>query len=196
MKLLNIFAVAGMTAAVVALLLAAGCSSEPAGTQASVTPSQGFDFTGYVLAPSELPAGLIPIAKAPMKANDTGTIMNEYGWQDGFRVLYQTPMATPTAAGVIEQDIVRFPPGNASAIIGAYKSLFQNSTKSGKVLLLPDPGIGDQSLAVKITTSGANYFYEIAFEKSDLYEQFTLTGTPDDYQNLLKIAEQAGTKIR
>jgi hypothetical protein len=199
MKSLKVISSVGITAAVIALLLVAGCSSLQTGLPVPATATysqQRSDFAGYVLGPDELPTGFMVIAQAPLGEKDVDVIMKAYQWQEGYRVLYQSPGAKTTTEGIIEQYIVRFPAGNASAVIGAYESYFQNLTPSGKIIILPDPGIGDRSSAVKITTgNGGDAQYNIEFAKSDLYELFTFTGSPDEYQNLVKVAEQAETKI-
>lgn len=187
---------------VIAAIFLSGCtspSSIPAKSPVSSTTDT--EFTHLLLAPEDLPMGLIRAFDGPMQASDITDIMRKYGLLRGYRALYADTVPLMDKTKIMEQDIMVFNGANASVMLDEYQKSLTGIKKQNIVVLpLPDPNIGDKSFALKISTVGPTgaetQHYVFGFAQSGLIEIITMEGTPETYPTLLQVTERAAEKAR
>lgn len=189
------------TILIIVAIIFSGCtsiSSLPVQSPTSVTTDTKFDH--LLLSSADLPEGLVRAGDGPMPASDFTEPMRRFDVQGAHRALYADVIPLSDKSNVMEQNILIFNGVNASAMLKEYNNSF-NAKKSNRYtpLYLPNPNIGENSFAVKVTTispSGAEINnYVIGFVKSGIFEVFSMQGTPETYQSFLKVAELAADKI-
>jgi hypothetical protein len=187
---------------VMAALFLSGCtstSSIPVQSPASSTTDT--QFTHLLLAPEDLPMGLIRAFDGPMQSSDITNTMRNYGLSRGYRALYADTIPLMDKTKIMEQDIMVFNGANASVMLDEYKKSLTSIKKQNIVVLpLPDPNIGDKSFAVKISTVGPSgvetQHYVLGFVQSGIFEVISMEGTPETYPALLHVTERAAEKAR
>jgi len=176
-----------------------GCTSlSPATSLAS--SSADTDFDHLLLSPEDLPQGLILAAGGPMQASEITESMKRFGALEGYRALYTDMISLTDKSKVMEQDIIIVNGPNASAMLDEHlKSFTATTSKTSTALQMTDPGIGEKSFAVKITTTGPSgaetTYYAVGFVRSGILEILSAEGTPATYPAFLKLAERAAEKI-
>ncbi|MDO9323978.1 MAG: hypothetical protein Q7T80_03365 [Methanoregula sp.] len=174
-------------------------------TSSVPSPSSSLTTTGSVfdpllLSPADLPQGLARVAYGPVPAAEFTDSMTQLGVQGAYLALYADEIPPTDKANVMEQVILKFSGANASAMLKEQNNSFtMRKSNAYTPLFLPDPEIGENSFAVKVTitepTGAELNYYTIGFVKSGIFELFSMKGTPDTYQGFLKTAERAAEKI-
>lgn len=176
-----------------------GCTSPSPAPSLVSSPAEA-DFDHLLLSTEDLPQGLILAAGGPMQASDITGSMKRFGARGGYRALYTDAIPLTDKSKVMEQDIIIVNGPNASAMLDEHRKSFTATTsKISTALQMTDPGIGEKSFAVKITTtspSGADTtYYAVGFVRSGIFEVLSAEGTPATYPAFLQIAERAAEKI-
>jgi hypothetical protein len=179
-----------------------GCTSgSPVAVQPPGSSATETEFDHLLLSPADLPEGLVRAGDGPLQASKVTDTMRKYGWQRGYRALYSDAIPLTDKTKVIEQDIMIFTRANASAMLDEHKKSFTGiKSKDITVLPLPDPGLGEKSFAIKVTSPGTagveTHYYVVGFVQSDIYEVISAVGEPATYRTLLSVAERAAEKAR
>jgi hypothetical protein len=169
--------------------------------QSPISSAADPSFNHLLLAPEDLPLGLVRAADGPMPASAVTGTMRNFGIIRGYRTLYADTIPLTEKSKVMEQDIMVFPGTNASAMLDEHKKSFGAIQSQNIVALpLPDPNLGERSFALKISSqdpSGAEtHHYIFGFVQSGMYEVISMEGTPETYPALVHIAERAAAKAR
>ena len=190
-----------VTFLVIASVSFAGCTTQtppaspvPNNTLSAIEPSQ------MILSSSELPANFTLLEKAERNVSEMRAWSLDHGWKKGYYATFlKNDPAQPGT--VFEQVISVYPKENITLIIPDTMSSFKNWTleeTSANLTyeVLPVPGIGDASGALKISDTGDNtQWYLITFVKKDVYQEIVTNGTAADYETLRKLAGSAAAKI-
>ncbi|WP_372961163.1 hypothetical protein [Methanoregula sp.] len=190
-----------MTFLVIFSVSFAGCTTQappasplPGNNLSAIEPSQ------MVFASSDIPANFTLVEKAERNVSEMRAWAVDHGWKKGYYAVYLKN--DPSQPGtVFEQIISVYPAENITLIIpdtmGAYKNwTIQETSANLSYEVLPVPGIGDSSSALKITDNGDNsLWYLITFVKKDVYQEIHTNGTAADYETLRKLADIAAAKI-
>ena len=190
-----------MTFLVIFSVSLAGCttqtpsaSSQPGNNLSAIEPSQ------MILSSSDIPANFTLLEKAERNVSEMRSWALDHGWKKGYYAAYLKN--DPSQPGtVFEQIISVYPKENITLIIpdtmSAYKNwTIQETSANLSYEVLPVPGIGDSSSAIKISDNGDNsQWYLITFVKKDVYQEIRINGTAADYETLHKLAGTAAAKI-
>jgi hypothetical protein len=186
---------------VITTIFLAGCTlpASPS-AQRPDSPSTDSGFAALLLTPEDLPQGIVRAGDGPMQTSDVTDTMTRLGWQKGHRTLYADGMPLTAKSIVMEQDIMIFNGANASVMLEEHKNSFTLIESNAVTALpLPDPDIGEKSFAVKVIATGSAGneidHYVLGFVKSDIYEVFSMTGTPAAYPTFLELGKRSADKI-
>ena len=95
----------------------------------------------------------------------------------------------------LNQLLLRFPLENIEKVFAATKTSL-NAFSSTPLEDLPNPNIGDRSVAFKRSLGDGRTFYYIAFIKKGYYSSLEFSGTGINYNDLEYIAKKAVEKIK
>ena len=162
-----------------------GPSEESSGSIFSSKTYSG-DVSALVLDLSDLPEGYKVISKGPRVKSDVSDKGIELGWIEGYQISFAGGDGTIFDATAISQSISRYPIENISLILGVKEEGYTQE-------MLPNPNIGDNSIASKITDDSTGIgLYRIEFVKKDIYMNFNTLG---DFELLTALAKKAANKI-
>ena len=149
------------------------------------------DVSELVLDLSDLPEDYKIIVKGPRTKSDISESGLNLGWKEGYRIAFATGEGTIFDFTTISQAVSKYPIENISLVLD---DLFLYYEEKGYVIEeLPNPYIGDKSIASKLTEEDFGIgTYQIEFVKKDIYMSFKTRG---NYELLEELAKKAEAKI-
>jgi hypothetical protein len=176
------------------MVILAGCigsSSGPAnGTSGSVLMSQ------LLLSPSEM-----PIVAADEKSYNPDVTKPEFLQFGAIKGISRTSSSEKTESATsvtLSQTIIEYPPGNAVLAFDWFEKITRNGDQSRyKVTWLPDPGIGNKSLALIVAdlTGVDKPTAMVVFVKANVMESIVMKAPSLDADALIRAARAAAAKI-
>jgi archaellin len=193
----------------IAVLLSAGCISQDPGSQ----------------NPVQTPAGQLPIITTPAPATQSSqnlflsdlaisrtdlpfTSVREYGTcqyaslsqpPTGYKMHFLDNPEESKATIILTQGILGFPAGEAAPTFANVTTFYLSMNKPPvSITRLPDPGIGDESVALSGENSGQNPSkgFMIMFRKNDIIETIEYSAPAPDYARLKATAAAAAARIQ
>lgn len=146
------------------------------------------DVSELVLDLSDLPEDYKIIVKGPRTKSDIVESGLNLGWKEGYRITFAIREGTIFDVTTISQAVSRYPIENISFVFDI------SYEEEGYIVEeLPNPNIGDESIALKLTEEDFDIgTYSIQFIKKDIYISFRTRG---NYELIEELAKKAESKI-
>lgn len=156
------------------------------------------NLSQIILQPTDVPVNFKLVEWRVADVADVTPFARNWGWKKGFIVRYQLIGSNASYGTIIYQGISLYPIENITRILPSLHPQKLVNESNGRLLVdvLPDPGIGDNSMATRTTVKFYNtHAYAIDFVKKDVYEEIVMDGTTADYETVKNLAKIAADKI-
>jgi hypothetical protein len=178
-----------------------GCTTFSSSTAPpAASPATGTGLDTFVLLPNDLPAGLDQRIDGPLQATEIPAPIKKYMVQKACRAVYSDTNPPMNSSRIIKHDIMIVYETDAAKIPGVYQnSLAGIRNKNILPVLLPDPGLGEKSFAIKVSSVDAvgaetnHYICGFEQEASSRSSRWTV---PPKYPGLLTAAKRRADKLR
>jgi Tol biopolymer transport system component len=163
----------------------------------AVSTASTIESSDLVLQPFDIPGNFVMVGRSERRASDITQLGRSWGWIKGYAVIFQHVESDALSETFLEHAISVYPIENINRILPSlHYHQKEDSDISILIEALPDPGIGDSSMATRITgTTGDYHACSIDFVKKDFYENIMMTGPATDCETVKKVAAIAAAKI-
>jgi len=196
-----------ITIFLIVLLYSAGCmavhsTDQNSGTTKTAEPR--ISLEAIALNSGDVSGNVTVLENRQKQPTDVSDLALNLGWQGGYIVRFVTNEDSFEKPTIISQNIAIYPKDRMQNIVD-YVVLSEKKNSSYTFVDLPDPGIGDYSIAYTAyksnetssltTTSPSAEYYEIIFTKGEVFEVLQMRGPAADFNTILNFAKTAYKKL-
>jgi hypothetical protein len=209
----------GLCLIVCAAILGAGCmslsgaGSAPAAGTVTPVPSANVSLALLAIAPADVPAGYTLVSARQKSADEMSTLAKDLGWQQGYVVIYSTPVNSTGGPTTITQTLTVYSNKSTSDMVSliysneqqqkglVFSDLAQPATGANTrafsavpVNATPTAISGMTAFAESTGTAPEEGYMEVIFGKDTVTEVIRMTGPGAQYDTLKSLAETAYAK--